>query len=89
MPRRRLRTPCSSFIARPREGNLKSDEVRDLARDRGERKNKTPAVQAAVKAKGLTRSLQRLDLGVVGEDEKVGLFKELGELGKTIEEILG
>ena len=72
-----------------KEGKLRSDEVRDLTRDRGERKQRTPVALATVKAQGLARSLEKLDLGAAGEDEKVGLFKELRELGKTIEEILG
>lgn len=72
-----------------KEGNLKSDEVRGLTRARGERKKRTPAALATVKAQGLARSLKELDLGTAKEAEKTGLFKELGELGKMIAEILG
>ena len=77
------------LFRKAKEGNLKSDEVRGLARDRGERKQQTPVVLATVKARGLARSLENLDLGTAGKGEKVGLLKELGQLGKTIEEILG
>jgi len=87
----RQKTPKAmrKLFRKAREGELKSDEVRGLARDRGERKPKTPAALATVKAQGLARSLGKLDLGTAEESEKVGLFKELGELGRTIEEILG
>jgi ParB family chromosome partitioning protein len=77
------------LFRKARESNLKSDEIRNLARDRGERKQRTPAALATVKAQGLSRSLEKLDLRTAKESEKAGLFKELGELGKTIEEILG
>jgi ParB family chromosome partitioning protein len=77
------------LFRKAKEGNLKSDEVRGLARNDGGQKQRTPAVLATVKARGLTRSLEKLDLGTAGEGEKEGLLKELGELGRTIEEILG
>ncbi len=77
------------LFRKAKEGKLNSDEVRDLTRARGERKQRTPAALATVKAQGLARSLENLDLGTAGKGEKVGLFKELGELGRRIEEILG
>ena len=76
------------LFRKARDGKLKSDDVRHLARDRGERRQKTPLALATVKATGLARSLEKLDLGAAKEGEKLGLFKELRALGKTIEEIL-
>jgi ParB-like chromosome segregation protein Spo0J len=77
------------LFRKAKEGSLKSDEVRGMARDRGKGKKKSPAVLATAKAKGLARSLETLDLGTAKESEKMGLFKALGELEKAIEEILG
>ena len=76
-------------IKQVKEGNLKSDEVRKIARKQPERPQRTPAALALDKATALATQLDKLDLETVEKGEKAQLIMELEHLKRTIEKIIG
>lgn len=72
-----------------KEGNLKSDQVRDLTRKRPKKDYRTPTAIATDKVLKLSRLLAKVDLEVVEKDEKDRLLAELRYLRGVIDMLIG
>ena len=77
-----------SLFRTVKEGNLKSDQVRDVIRKKSERKQRTPGSIALDRSLNLVSALNKLDLNSIEENEKVQLITALENLKKSIEELL-
>ncbi len=77
-----------ALFQRVKDGNLKSEEVRDIARKRPERPQRTPAAIAMDRVSALTNHLSKLDFNTIEQSEKPQLMMELNNLKKAIEKII-
>jgi len=77
-----------SLFNHVKAGNLKSDEVRKIARKQTERTQRTPAAIALDKALALSTHLEKLDFETVEETQKAELFQELQNLKTAIDKII-
>ena len=78
-----------SLFARVKEGNLKSDQVREINRTKTIReKQRTPAAVALDKTTTLFKHLAKLDLATVEDTEKAQLLFELQTLKNAIDKLL-
>jgi ParB family chromosome partitioning protein len=77
-----------SLFSQIKEGNLKSDQVREASRKHLKRASRTPAAIALEKTLGLVSYLNKIDLKALDENEKVQLLTELAGLKKSIEDLL-
>jgi ParB family chromosome partitioning protein len=76
------------LFKRVKDGNLKSEDVRDIARKRPERTQRTPAAVAADKVLALTNHLSKLNFETIEQSEKSRLIMDLHNLKKAIEKII-
>lgn len=72
-----------------KEGNLKSDQVRDLTRKRTKKAYRTPTAIATEKALKLSRLLAKVDFELSEKDEKDRLLAELRYLRGVIDMLIG
>jgi len=77
-----------SLFNQAKAGNLKSDQVRAIARKRTDRPQRTPAAIALDKALALSTHLEKLDFETVEETQKAELFQELQNLKTAIDKII-
>jgi ParB family chromosome partitioning protein len=77
-----------ALFKRVKESGLKSDQVRDIARKRPERPQRTPAAIALDRVSDLTNHLSKLDFNTIAQSEKTQLIMELNNLKKAIEKII-
>lgn len=77
------------LLNKVKEGNLKSDQVRDLTRKRTKKAYRTPTAIATERVLKLSRLLAKVDLEVVEKDEKDRLLAELRYLRGVIDMLIG
>lgn len=78
-----------TLFARVKEGNLKSNEVREITRTKAVReKQRTPAAVVLDKTQALSKHLAKLDIGTVEDTEKAQLLFELQTLKNEIDKLL-
>ena len=77
-----------ALFERVKEGGLKSDKVRAIARKR-EHLERAPLAITLDKASALLKSLGKLELERLNQDEKIHLMTVLQELENTIKQIIG
>ena len=70
-----------------KDGNLKSDQVRRIARKQ-ERIERAPAAVALGSIQGLQKRLGKLDLNTFSEADRVHIITALQELDQAIKEII-
>lgn len=75
-----------SLFNRIKDAALKSDQVREITRQR--EKQRTPAAVAFDKVTALHKHLQKLEIGTIAETEKLRLLTELKALKATIDKLL-
>jgi ParB family chromosome partitioning protein len=78
----------TALFARVKEGGLKSDQVRTIARKQ-ERTERAPLIITLDKVSALLKSLGKLELERLNQDEKIHLMTALQELDITIKQIIG
>jgi len=78
-----------ALFIKVKAGNLKSDEVRKIARKRTEKIQRTPAAIALDRAQALSNHLNKLDLFTIEASQKQKLFLELENLKTAIDKIIG
>ncbi|MDL1978451.1 MAG: ParB/RepB/Spo0J family partition protein [Deltaproteobacteria bacterium] len=71
-----------------KEGNLKSDQVRKIARKPQKRSMRTPAAIISDRANQLCQSLEKLNLDTVEETEKLRLVRVLQDMKGLIDRFL-
>ena len=71
-----------------KDGNLKSQQVRDIARRRPERPRRTPAAVAIDLVQALDSHLSKLNLETIEQSHKDQLMMDLQRLKETIEKLL-
>ena len=76
-----------ALFGQVKEGNLKSDQVRRIARKQ-ERIERAPAAVALGFIQGLQKRLGKLDLNSFSESDRVYLIAALQELDQSIKEII-
>lgn len=77
------------LLNKVKEGNLKSDQVRDLTRKRTKKAYRTPTAITTERVLKLSRLLAKVDLEVVEKDEKDRLLAELRYLRGVIDMLIG
>ena len=77
-----------ALFNRAKEGNLKSDQVRKIARKPQKRSMRTPAAIVSDRANQLCQSLKKLDLDTVEETEKLRLVQVLQDMKGLIDRFL-
>ena len=77
-----------ALFERVKEGGLKSDKVREITRKR-EHFERAPLAITLDKASALLKSLAKLELERLNQDEKIHLMTVLQELENTIKQIIG
>jgi ParB family chromosome partitioning protein len=77
-----------ALFNRAKEGNLKSDQVRKIARKPQKRSMRTPAAIVSDWANQLCQSLKKLDLDTVEETEKLRLVQVLQDMKGLIDRFL-
>ena len=78
-----------TLFASVKEGKIKSDQLRDIARPgRSREKNRTPAAITLAGAQALNKHLTKLDLATTEETEKAQLLFELQTLKTAIDQLL-
>ena len=77
-----------ALFNRAKEGNLKSDQVRKMARKPQKRSMRTPAAIVSDRANQLCQSLKKLDLDTVEETEKLRLVQVLQDMKGLIDRFL-
>ena len=77
-----------SLFTKIKEGNLKSDQVRQITRKKQEKTQRTPAALAIDKALSLSNQLLKIDLNTTEQVQKVELISELQNLKKVIHKLL-
>ncbi|MCK5243657.1 MAG: ParB/RepB/Spo0J family partition protein [Desulfobacterales bacterium] len=71
-----------------KQGNLKSDQVKEIVRKPRTRTTRTPAAMISEKANQLCYSLKKLDLDTVEETEKLQLVRVLQDMKGLIDRLL-
>jgi ParB family chromosome partitioning protein len=77
-----------ALFNRVKEGNLKSDQVRKIARKPQKRSMRTPAAIVSDRAYQFCQSLEKLDLDTVEETEKLRLVRVLQDMKGLIDKFL-
>jgi len=78
----------ASLFKRVKEGNLKSDQVREISRATTRRKKRSPVAAILHMISYFRRSLEKLDLNTLQDRERFRLLAELKNLQGLIEQIL-
>jgi len=77
-----------ALFQQAKDGNLKSDQIREVTRSKKVERIKTSATVAAKSIGNLTKQLWELDIETVEENEKLLLIEELQQLKATIDKLL-
>ena len=77
-----------ALFNKAKKGNLKSDQVRKIARKPQQRSMRTPAAIVSDRADQLCESLEKLDLDTVEETEKLRLVQVLQDMKGLIDRFL-
>ena len=77
------------LLNKVKEGNLKSDQVRDLTRKRTKTAHQTPTAIATERVLKLSRLLAKVDFEMAEKDEKDRLLAELRYLRGVIDTLVG
>ena len=77
-----------ALFERVKEGNLKSDQIREITRRTRPEKLRTPAAIALEKISILEKQLHKLDFTTTEETEKLLVISELQKLKSIIDELL-
>lgn len=78
-----------ALLHRVKEGNLKSTQVREIARGGVKAKTRTPAAIALEKIQNLNKHLKKFNLGAAEESQKIQLINELNRLKELIKKVIG
>jgi ParB family chromosome partitioning protein len=78
-----------TLFKKAKESNLRSDQVRQISRNTTRRRKKSPVAAALHMATYFSRSLEKLDLDTLQENEKTRFLAELKNLQRLIDQILG
>jgi ParB family chromosome partitioning protein len=77
-----------ALFNKAKEGKLKSDQVRKIARKPQKRSMRTPAAIVSDRAHQLCQSLEKLNLGTVEETEKLRFVRVLQDMKGLIDRLL-
>ena len=79
----------TAIFKKVKEGNLKSDQVRKIARKQAKRKQRNTMTIALERSLSLSQCLGKVDLSGEESKEKVRLITELKNLRKLIDKLIG
>ncbi|MHC1743975.1 MAG: ParB/RepB/Spo0J family partition protein [Syntrophobacteraceae bacterium] len=77
-----------ALINQVKSGQLKSNQVREIARANVRAKNRTPGTIAYEKIHNLNQYLKKFNLGTADESQKIQLVSELKQLSALIDRLL-